>query len=161
MQHITQPYKGAFQVRIVLKKKERSRLFSWKPWGGKKKALIAANSWRSQVLAAYDINPNRLQHACKNNLSTGFLGVCRRVNEDKRKELFYLVYNVNWNDHTGKKRNKSFQVGNVETYSDEMDAHAFETAVEFRKEYEKHWDNNTLEKFDTGKYLGWKDKLVA
>lgn len=160
MTHITIPWKGAFQVRIVLQGKERSRLFSWKPWGGKKAALIAANSWRDQVLIVYDINPNRLTHACKNNRSTGVLGVCRRINEDKRKDLFYLVYNVNWNDWTGKKRNKTFQVGNIETYDPEMDHHAFETACEFRREYEKHWDNNSIEKFDDGKYLNWREGLV-
>ena len=78
MQHITEPYKGAFQVRVVRNKKERSKLFSWSHWGGEKSALKAANSWRDQVLTVYDITPNRFQEAFKNNKSTGVLGVVAR-----------------------------------------------------------------------------------
>ncbi len=162
MKNISQPYPTAFQVRIVKERKERSRLFSFSHWGGKKKALQAAQSWRDQLYVLLDIKANRKSCVPKNNLSTGIQGISKRIYTDKRRatDRQYLVYSVNWNDVTGKKRNKTFQVGNVEDYEDQLDKLAFETAKEFRKEYEKHWDNNTLGKFDTKKYLGWKDDWV-
>lgn len=162
MKNITQPYPAAFQVRIVKDRKERSRLFSFSHWGGKRKALKAAQSWRDQLYVLLDVKPNRKDCVQKNNLSTGVQGISKRIHTDKRRaiERQYLVYSVNWNDSTGKRRNKTFQVGNIEDYEAQIEELAFKKAKEFRKEYEKHWDNNTLGEFDTTKYLGWKDNLA-
>ncbi len=160
---ITEPTKNNFQVRIKKNRIEKSRLFSARHWGGRGKALKAAISWRDQLAIVMDVKPNRKEYDPISNKSTGVLGITKRCYTDSRKKspLTYLIYSVNWKDHTGKRRNKVFQVGNIEDYQCQIDELAFETAKAFRKEYEKHWDSNTLEKFDTGKYLGWKDNWAA
>lgn len=156
MKNITQPYPTAFQVRVVKEGKEKSRLFSFSHWGGKKKALAAANSWRDQLKVVLKLNDKRVLTVPKNNLSTGIRGISRSVHTDYRKGLKYLVYSVCWIDSIGKKRNKGFRVGNVETYDKDVESKAFDAAKRFRKEYEKHIDNNTLDLFDPDKYLNWR-----
>lgn len=156
MRNITEPYQGAFQVRLVTNRKEVSKLFTTKLWGGRKKALIAANSWREQMIVVLGIKPNRRTCVSKNNLSTGIQGISRTIQTDNRKNLKYLVFQVNWRDETGKKRNKSFNVGNAETYEKSLEKKAFKAAKKFREDYEKHWDNNQLHLFDPKNYQDWR-----
>ncbi len=157
---ITEPTKGSFQVRIKKNRVEKSKFFTARHWGGRGKALNAAISWRDQLAIVLDVKANRKECVPINNKSTGVLGITKRYYTDNRQATphTYLIYSVVWKDHTGKRRNKTFQAGNIEDYQYQIDELAFETAKAFRKEYETHWDNNTLEKFDTGKYLGWKDE---
>ncbi len=157
MKNITQPYPTAFQVRIVNNKKETSRLFSFSHWGGKNKALAAARSWRDQVNAIMKKRVRRLTKVPSHNKSTGVLGVSRTHRYDKRKDLKHLVYSVNWIDHSGKKRGKTFWVCNVRNYDREMDLIAFEAAKQFRKEWEHHVDNDSLHLFNPSKYINWRE----
>ena len=158
MKNITQPYPGAFQVRIVKQGKERSRLFSFSHWGGKKKALAAAISWRDQLKVILNLNDKRVLTVPRNNLSTGIRGISRSVHTDYRKNLKYLVYSVCWTDAKGKKRNKGFRVGNIDIVDKTIDSKAFEAAKKFRKDYEKHVDNNSVYSFDPNKYLKWREQ---
>ncbi len=158
---ITEPTKGNYQVRIKKNRIEKSRLFSARYWGGKGKALQAAINWRDQLAVVMDVKANRKECVPINNKSTGVLGITKRHYVDSRQATpnIYLIYSVNWKDHTGKNRKKTFQVGNIEDYQYQIDELAFKTAKAFRKEYEKHWDNNTLEKFDISKYKNWRESL--
>jgi hypothetical protein len=159
--HINQPTKNTFQVRIVRDGKERSRLFSFRPWGGKNKALAAAISWRDQVIIAYNINTKRRTAPLKNNRSTGILGISKSIQTDYRKGFKYLVYGVNWVDSAGKRHSKQFRAGNVETYSKKMDERAFASAKKFRSDYERHIDINKVHLFDPSKYLDWRNTDVT
>lgn len=154
--NITQPDPKGYQVRIVRRGQETSRYFSHRQWGGQKRALAAANSWRDQVKVALKKTMKRPTKALKNNKSTGVQGVCKTHSCDRRKGLKYLVYSVGWTDYTGKKRTTAFRVCNVRAYDREMDLLAFASAKQFRKEWEHHADNDTLHLFEPSQHLNWR-----
>jgi hypothetical protein len=157
LNNITQPDPGGYQVRVVRRGKETSRYFSHRLWGGKRKALAAANNWRDQVKIALKNRTRRLSQVSTHNKSTGVLGVSRTQNYDNRKDLTYLIYSVSWVDHTGKKRNKTFSVGNIEHYDKAVELKAFEAAKQFRKDWEYHADHDTLHLLDPQEYRNWRD----
>jgi hypothetical protein len=158
--NITEPDKNGYQVRVVRRGIETSRYFSKRLWGGEKKALQAANNWRDQVCMVRKCHTRRLDYPCKNNLSTGVLGVCRTHHYDKRKNNTCLLYGVSWVDHKGTKRGKSFRVCNVLTYDPVRDLLAFQQAIKFRKEWEHHADNDTLHEFNPDSYLNWRNERI-
>jgi len=158
--NITQPDKYGYQVRIVRRKVEHSRYFAFNLWGGKKKALNAAISWRDQIKVIKKANTKRFINTASSNKSTGVLGVCKTHCYDHRKDLDYLIYSVSWLDYKGIKRGKSFRVCNVNNYDEKIDRIAFESAKLFRKEWEFHADNDTLHLFNHKKYSNWRNKAL-
>jgi len=158
--NITEPDPGGFQVRVVRRGIETSRYFSKRLWGGEKKALQAANNWRDQVIFVRKGSVRRLEQACKNNLSTGVLGVCKTHHYDHRKNNTCLTYGVSWIDHKGKKRGKTFRVCNILNYNPKRDLLAFQQAKKFRKEWEYHADNDTLHKFNPDTFLNWRNERI-
>jgi len=158
--NITQPEPGGYQVRVVRRSKETSRYFSFKSWGGKDKAFAAANNWRDMVKIALRKSTRRLLNPSKRNKSTGCRGISRSIHYDKRNDKSYLGYGVCWTDHTGKRRNKIFQAGNIKNYNEKLDQNAFATAKRFRADWEAHADADTLREFDPAAYKNWRDQYL-
>ena len=155
--HITEPDPFGYQVRIVRRGMEKSRYFSHRLWGSKNKSLKAALRWRDQMLATLKGNKTRFLKTPRNKISTGVTGVSRTIKYDRRKDKHYLCYSVFW-VHEGKARNKTFQVGNVDSVTADTELHAFRTAVIFRKSYEYAIDNDLP--FDDKMFRGWKTRRV-
>ncbi|MEQ1559691.1 MAG: hypothetical protein ABL933_12235 [Methyloglobulus sp.] len=151
--HITEPDVFGYQVRIVRRGKESSRYFSHKLWGSKVKSLNAAITWRDQMLVALKGSRTRFLKPPKNKTTTGITGVSRTIKFDHRKNKSYLCYTVFW-VCDGKARNKTFQVGNVETVTADAELHAFRTARLFRSCYEHAIDNDLP--FHDEEFVGWK-----
>jgi len=89
----------------------------------------------------------------KNKTTTGVTGVSRTIKYDHRKDKSYLCYTVFWVKDR-KSRNKTFQVGNVETVTADDELHAFRTAKLFRSCYEHSIDHDL--QFNDKKFSGWK-----
>ncbi len=157
--NITQPDASGYQVRIVRNGKEYSKYFSHNLWGGKKKSLAAAQSWRDQKITHLDsIHGNIIgKPALSNNRSTGVRGVTKRIHHDKRRNTKSLVYQVHWIDN-GKIKNKKFLAGRIETVTADQDLHTFRTAIHFRKEYELCRNYN--KKFDPSRYATWRTERI-
>jgi hypothetical protein len=153
VKHITEPDAFGFQVRIVRRGKESSRYFSHKLWGSKTKSLKAAVTWRDQMLVVLKGSKTRFLKPPKNKTTTGVTGVSRTIKFDHRKDKSYLCYTVFW-VKDGKSRNKTFQVGNVETVTADDELHAFRTARLFRSCYEHAIDHDAY--FDDSKFFNWK-----
>ncbi|MCF6251712.1 MAG: hypothetical protein L3J75_10675 [Methylococcaceae bacterium] len=151
--HITEPDVFGYQVRIVRRGKESSRYFSHKLWGNKSKSLQAAIAWRDQMLVVLKGSRTRFLKPPKNKTTTGVTGVSRTIKYDHRKDKSYLCYTVFWVKDR-KSRNKTFQVGNVETVTADDELHAFRTARIFRSCYEHSIDHDL--QFDESKFAGWK-----
>lgn len=151
--HITEPDAFGFQVRIVRRGKETSRYFSHKLWGGKSKSLKAAITWRDQMLVVLKGSRTRFLQPPRNKTTTGVTGVSRTVKFDSRKDKRYLCYTVFWVKN-GKSRNKTFQVGNVQSVTADAELHAFRTARLFRSCYEYAIDNDA--EFDDTRFTDWK-----
>jgi hypothetical protein len=152
--HITEPDTFGFQVRIVRRGKESSRYFSHKLWGNKRKSLTAAITWRDQMLVVLKGSRMRFLKPPKNKTTTGITGVSRTVKYDHRKDKSYLCYTVFWVKDR-KSRNKTFQVGNVDSVTADNELHAFRTARLFRSCYEHAIDHDLP--FDDTKFTGWKN----
>lgn len=155
--HITEPDPFGFQVRIVRRGKERSRYFSHKLWGNKAKSLHAAIQWRDQMLAVLKGSKTRFLRPPRNKVSTGVTGVSKTIKYDYRKDKSYLCYTVFWVQN-GKAKNKTFQVGNIESVTADDEFHAFRTATLFRRLYEEAIDNDLP--FDESKFGGWKKRRL-
>ncbi len=151
--HITEPDAFGFQVRIVRRGKETSRYFSHKLWGNKAKSLQAAIAWRDQMLVVLKGSRTRFLKPPKNKTTTGITGVSRTIKYDHRKDKSYLCYTVFWVKER-KSKNKTFQVGNVETITADDELHAFRTARLFRHCYEHSIDHDIP--FNDAKFAGWK-----
>ncbi len=153
--HITEPSKDGFQVRVVRNKKEYSRYFSHKLWGGKKKSLEGAISWREQILVLFgDIKPIPLS-----NKSTGIIGISKSIQYDKRRDRNSLVYHCHWRLNK-KAQTKTFVVGVVNKITPDQEFHAFRTAIQFRKEYELYKEMGKESLFSPEKYKQWKAEKV-
>lgn len=155
--HITTPDLFGYQVRIVRRGKESSRYFSHKLWGNKQKSMAAAIAWRDQMLIVLKGSKIRFLQPPKNKTTTGITGVSRTIKHDRRKDKSYLCYTVFW-VYQGKSKNKTFQVGNVETISSDEELHAFRTARLFRSIYEYAIDND--KSFDESLFKGWKKRRI-
>ncbi|RLA19210.1 MAG: hypothetical protein DRQ62_12225 [Gammaproteobacteria bacterium] len=155
--HITEPDPFGFQVRIVRRGKESSRYFSHKLWGSKCKSIKAAIAWRDQMLTVLKGSKTRFLKPPKNKTTTGLTGVSRTIKYDRRKDKSYLCYTVFWVCN-GKSKNKTFQVGNVETITADDELHAFRTARLFRSFYEYAIDNDLP--FNDDQFAGWKKKRL-
>lgn len=157
VKHITEPDAFGYQVRIVRRGKETSRYFSHKLWGNKNKSLKAAIAWRDQMLVVLKGSKTRFLKPPKNKTTTGITGVSRTIKFDHRKDKSYLCYTVFW-VQDGKSRNKTFQVGNVDSITADDELHAFRTARLFRNCYEHAIDNDA--KFDDSKFANWKKQRI-
>ncbi len=157
VKHITEPDEFGYQVRIVRRGKESSRYFSHKLWGNRSKSLQAAITWRDQMLVVLKGSKTRFLKPPKNKTTTGLTGVSRTIKYDHRKDKSYLCYTVFW-VKDGKSRNKTFQVGNIETVTADSELHAFRTARLFRSCYEHAIDNDLP--FDDSRFAGWKKKRL-
>lgn len=153
VKYITEPDVFGFQVRIVRRGKESSRYFSHKLWGNKGKSLLAAITWRDQMLASLKGSQQRFLGIPKNKLSTGVTGVSKTIKYDRRKNKHYLCYSVFWVNN-GKSSSKTFQVGNVDNVTADDELHAFRTAKLFRSCYEFAIDNDDV--FYADVFAGWK-----
>lgn len=131
-ENITEPDGLGFQVRVVRKGKERSRYFSHRQHGGKRKALKAALDWRDEIRAKY---PHKALRPPQSN--TGVRGVSRTVKFDKRRGITYVSYSVHYKDDGGYPNNKTFFVGDVDAISDKDEQKALRAAKRFRRDYEK------------------------
>lgn len=155
--HITEPDAFGYQVRIVRRGKERSRYFSHKLWGNRNKSLQAAITWRDQMLVILKGSGVRFLKLPKNKTTTGVTGVSKTIKYDHRKDKNYLCYTVFWVKDR-KSKNKTFQVGNVNTVTADDELHAFRTARLFRSCYEYSIDNDL--QFYENKFVSWKKQRL-
>ena len=130
-ENITEPDSMGYQVRVVRKGKERSRYFSHRQLGGKRKALKAAVEWRDEIKEMY---PEKAKRPIQSN--TGVRGVSRTTKFDKRRGITYVSYSVHYKDMQGYPSNKTFFVGAAEAISDKEEQKALREAKRFRKDYE-------------------------
>lgn len=131
-ENITEPDGLGYQVRVVRKGKERSRYFSHRQLGGKRKALKAALEWRDEIKFKY---PHKALRPPQSN--TGVRGVSRTVKFDKRRGITYVSYSVHYKDDSGSPNNKTFFVGDVEQITEKEELKALRAAKRFRRDYEK------------------------
>ncbi len=155
--HITEPDAFGYQVRIVRRGKENSRYFSHKLWGSRNKSIAAAIAWRDQMLVVLKGSRTRFLKPPKNKTTTGLTGVSRTIKYDRRKDKSYLCYTVFWVCNK-KSKNKTFQVGNIESITADNELHAFRTARLFRSYYEYAIDHDL--QFDDSLFAGWKKKRL-
>jgi len=155
--NISLPYPGVFQVRVVRRKIEHSRTFPFKAWGGEKKALKAANTWRDQLKLVISRTGKRSDWVPVRNTSSGVLGVSRIVKTEKPSGRKHLVFGVNWKDSKGQYRIKTFRVGNVDSYTEKMEQRARQAAIAFRSEWEELSGSGQIERFDSKKYTQWRE----
>lgn len=120
-----------YQVRVVRMGKERSRYFSHRQLGGKRKALSAAIEWRDEIKEKY---PDKAKRPVQSN--TGIRGVSRTTKFDKRRGITYVSYSVHYKDNSGYPSNKTFFVGDASMVTDKEETKALRAAKRFRKEYE-------------------------
>ncbi len=160
--HITQPNFNGYQVRIVRSAYEHSRTFSWTTYGGETKALAAAVAWRDNLLkqlppAENDKGAFR-RSPLRHKTSWGRVGITRYLRIDRRKmgQPRYLTFGVNWVDHDGLRKTKSFQVGKIEDISWQDEVHAANTAEAFRMEFEFCCESHKT--FNPEKYDGWRNR---
>lgn len=156
-QNITQPDQHGYQVRVVRQGTEYSRYFSFNVWGGKQKALEAAQNWRDMKRASLPKQTPFINDSPKNN-STGVNGISKVVHFDKRRGTHTLRYQVSYRTEGSRHTVRTFQVGRVEDISGDMDLHAFRTAVYFRKEYELA--RSLDEDFDASRFRNWKKERL-
>ncbi len=131
-ENITEPDGLGYQVRVVRKGKERSRYFSHRQFGGKRKALLAAIEWRDEIKAKY---PHKALRPPQSN--TGVRGVSRTVKFDRRRGITYVSYSVHYKDENGSPNNKTFFVGDMEAVTEKDEQAALRAAKKFRRDYEK------------------------
>ncbi len=153
--HITEPDFNGYQVRIVRSKKEHSRYFAFKCWGGKRKALYAARSWRDQMLPLLGrVNKYLIDRDIQaNKVSTGIRGVTRTIQYDKRRDYHSLIYGVRWQFNKVTK-NRTFFVAEVSKVTPDNELHAFRTACRFRFEYELYEAGEI--NFEPERFKDWK-----
>jgi hypothetical protein len=130
-ENITEPDGMGYQVRVVRKGKERSRYFSHRQLGGKRKALQAAIEWRDEIKEQY---PEKAKRPVQSN--TGIRGISRTTKYDKRRGITYVSYSVHYKDNSGAPSNKTFFVGDASAISDKEEQKALRDAKRFRKQYE-------------------------
>jgi hypothetical protein len=130
-ENITEPDGMGFQVRVVRKGKERSRYFSHRRLGGKRKALKAAIEWRDEIKEMY---PEKAKRPVQSN--TGIRGISRTTKFDKRRGITYVSYSVHYKDNEGYPSNKTFFVGDADMISNKEEQKALRAAKRFRKDYE-------------------------
>jgi len=131
-ENITEPDGMGFQVRVVRKGRERSRYFSHKRYGGKRKSLKAAIDWRDEIRAKY---PEKAKRPVQSN--TGYRGISRTVKFDKRRGITYLSYSVHFKNDDGSPNNKTFFVGDIDVVSDKDEQKALRAAKKFRRDFER------------------------
>lgn len=154
--NITQPDKFGYQVRVVSRGRELSRFYSFNQWGSKNKALSAAKSWRDQIKAITKKGSRRLINKPRNNTS-GVLGVRFDDSFSNIKGKYQFSVNAHWTDYTGKGRNKTFYIGNEDTWTKGKEKKAFTAACAFRCAWEDASDKNKLESFDHTQFNGWQN----
>lgn len=154
--HISQPDKNGLQVRITRRKIMYSRYFAFKTWGGPAATRAAARFDRDDKLNHMVGKQIRFVNASKNE-STGVTGISRCVRHDKRKDKSYMTFSVFWKLN-GKNKTRTFQAGNVDSITDDDEAHAFRTAMHFRKNYEYCIDHNKF--FNDLAYTQWQTKKL-
>lgn len=155
--NITQPDPNGLQVRVVRQGVEHSRYFSFNVWGGKQKALEAAQNWRDMKRASLPKETPFINDAPKNN-TTGIYGISKVVHHDKRRNTSSLRYQVSYKTKDDRQTVRTFQVGRLEEITADMDLHAFRTAVCFRKEYELA--RSLGEDFDAERFRNWKKERL-
>lgn len=153
--NITQPDKYGYQTRVWSREKEYSRYFSFKQWGNKAKALNAAQSWRDQLKVIFKVGSKRRLQPQQNNTS-GVTGVRYDESFSEAKQRIQFSYTAHWTDHKGKGHNKTFYIGNENTWTKRKQNKAFEAACRFRTAWEEASDKNKLETFDSTEYNGWQ-----
>jgi len=157
--YISEPDPWGFHVKIIRSKEKYVKYFSHIQWGGKRKSLAAAKSWRDQLLAILG-PPDRYlidRPAGPDNLSTGVRGVFKQITYHKKYDFESLAYTVCWK-FNGETKSKSFYVGKLGNFTTSEELHAFRTAVKFRQEYELYKFNGL--RFDISRFNDWKNNVV-
>lgn len=148
---LTYPGQTGVQARIKSAGREYSQYFSfghYKPGGAER----AARRWLASMATQLPGKPPIRQRRQVNNI-TGVSGISRTILYDKRKDQFYVRYQVNWHDGD-KQRNKVFTVGNRDTFDERDEQAAFDAACDFRETYAKARLENRP--FDSRPWLNWK-----
>jgi len=107
------------------------------------KAHQAAKNWRDSKKRVIPTVQRNISISSKNN-SSGTVGVSRVVKYDKRRNCNYVQYAINWITTCGVRKIKTFSLGREDVLSSQFEAHALEASKNFRRSWERHADENTL-----------------
>lgn len=122
-----------------------TRFYSYKEWGGVRKAVNAAISRRRQLKALSKPAP---EHRELERRTSPFEGVSWGCHRDKRRGRDVWRYQVFWR-RCGKLKNKTFSLGSDFTADQRL--HAYRTAIQFLHEYIMYGIT-----FDAEKYRYWR-----
>lgn len=163
MRHLTR-VDGAWWVRFFKGTKMQAQAsFADSKCGGRNGALRAAQAWRDATEQA--LAPVRSAVGLRSKPSPAKrsgcpVGISASLRRDRRKmwEPRYLVFSVAYTNAQGKKTNKVFQAGNIESITPADHRHAALTAQACRDEWV--WCRTHGQRFNPAKYGAWRtDKL--
>lgn len=143
------------QMRFVRNGRDLGGFYSFRQWGGARKAVEAAISRNRNLQAKYRFGSRvkKISPLRTPNSNTGVLGVSGQWKYDKRRDHWEWRYQVRWQDRTGKSCSKSFYVPPCS--SADWFLHALRTAIQFRKA----WEAYPLE-FEPARYKIWRTKRL-
>lgn len=151
---ITQPEPGGYQARIMRRGESKSAYFAFRASGGAYEAHAAAIVWCFDV-AANSPDSRRTTVATSRNVSTGVLGVCRRM-VNNRRGTRVVIYEASVSKASGSGPLR-FEVGPVDSVSPEQERAAFNVARQCRAAYEDWLDGHGS--FDRSDWRGWKKRF--
>jgi hypothetical protein len=128
---------GTLCATIAAWGERRTRYFSALRIGSSEAARAAAVVWL--FAQAKDMRHNgRVLHqvVSPRNRSTGILGVCRIVSQQKGRTAA-IAYSVTWRDKNRGTHAKKFYAGTSMTATPEREAKALKAAIAFRRAYEE------------------------
>ena len=153
---ITFPCQSGCQMRFIHQGKDLGGFYSYRQWGGIKKAVEAAIQRNTALRAKYGRGKagriqTRSQFEPRSNV--GVVGVSSSRYFDKRRQRYYFRYLVAWADGKGRRKVKSFNL--LANSTPDQYLHAYRSAIQFRKEWEA-----LLAEFSPSKYTLWRDKRL-
>lgn len=104
-----------YEVRIMRRGKGYCKLFSDRPYGGKRKSLQAAREYRDQLIEEHSGKEITRKQRARRKTSRNYSGVVgvRYVEETERrgeKEYVYAYWEAQWSPRPGTRKKRRFSV---------------------------------------------------
>ena len=140
---ITFPSNSGCKLQLIRGGKDLGRYYSYREWGGIRKAVQAAISRCRQLRA---LHPK--QKTPRADASSPFEGLTWGSQTDKRSGTTEWRYQVTWREQ-GNTKTKTFSLG--ADFTPDQRFHAYRTAIQFLHEYKLY----TI-LFEPEKYVHWR-----
>jgi hypothetical protein len=154
---ISFPCYSGCQMRFIQNGEDLGRFYSYRQWGGVRKAVRAAIDRNLQLRVAHrrkaKTGKQIYRRASVSHSNTGVVGVSGSRYLDARRGTWHWRYLVRWVDAKGEPHIKSFNL--VEPYTSDQQLHALRSAVQFRKTWEEDVDI-----FDPTPFKLWRQKRL-